>query len=329
MTNDVWVFIEIENEKLSNSSIALINEGKRLSDKLGGNLKGVLIGPHIEDLGLAIGNHGLSELFYFCEQTLVDYYPEIYDFLLTELILKEKPYLLLSVATSLGSDLLPRISAKTQSPLITNCIEIKTDDEIKFIKAVHNGRLHATIACKADGTKMVTMSPEAMVIADEGKAQNNIQVNKLEIQIDEVHNRIDFKGFLKADHKTIDICEAESIVAIGKGIGSKEKFHIYEKLADLIGAAIGGSRQAVDLGIIPFERQIGQTGKEISPKLIVLCGISGAPEFTKGIEGAGAKLAINTDRNASVFKDVTLGVVGDVNTFASEFTEYLNNELKK
>jgi len=109
-------------------------------------------------------------------------------------------------------------------------------------------------------------------------------------------------------------------------MGPKSNLSIYEQFADQIGAAIGVTRPVVDEGILPFERQIGQTGKEVAPKLLVTCGISGAIEFTKGVEQARTKIAINTDRKAPIFKAADLGIVGDVNEVVPRIIEFMKKK---
>ena len=134
---------------------------------------------------------------------------------------------------------------------------------------------------------------------------------------------------MKADHRTIDIGEAEVIVAVGRGIGQKETLKIIEAFADRIEAAIGGTRPVIDAGFLPYERQIGQTGKMVSPKLVVMCGISGAMEFMKGIEGAGTKIAINLDRQAPIFKSVDFGIVDDLKALIPSIVSHIDRRANQ
>lgn len=326
--NDIWVLLETEDHRLGSYCAGLIHQGKRLSDKRGGELYAVLMGPHKDGINPPLGTQGVKHLYHYRDDTLADYTPELYEYLVTDLLLKYKPYLFLSAATSLGSDLMPRIAAKLKAPLVTHCVEIRADEDTEFIKPVQNGRLQATVVCKTNGTRMATMSPEVLMVAEEVNLPKAAQVTEIKTPVAEVPTRILFRAFLKADHKAIDIREAEFVIALGKGIGTEENVSIYERFADQIAAAIGGSRPVVDVGILPFERQVGQTGKEISPKLIVLCGISGSVYFTKGIEAARTKIAINTDRNASILKEVDLGIVADVNKLIPQFIEYINRKTR-
>jgi electron transfer flavoprotein alpha subunit len=324
MDRDVWVLLEAEDKKIKSSSIALLDEGKRLALQLGGGLTAVFIGQGIEKIEELVGTHGARHLYCFQDETLQQYVPEMYERLFTQLLSGNKPYLIMAAATSLGSDLMPRVAAKLKAPLVTNCVEIKAGEDIEFIKPVQNGRLQATVVCKAPGTKMATIDPDSLTIAREEREPKIAEVTEMKPATGGDGLSIRITGFLKADHRTIDISQAEIILAIGRGIGSKENFPMIQEFADRIGAAIGGTRPAVDAGILPFERQIGQTGKTISPKLIIMCGISGAMEFTKGIENARTKVAINTDRQSRVFQSIDLGIVGDLNRLIPQIIEHID-----
>jgi electron transfer flavoprotein alpha subunit len=171
---------------------------------------------------------------------------------------------------------------------------------------------------------MVTVDPNSLTIAKEEREPKIAEVTERRPAPEADRLSIRVTGFLRADHRTIDISEAEIILAIGRGMGSRENFPMIQEFADRIGGAIGGTRPAVDAGILPFERQIGQTGKAVAPKLIVMCGISGAMEFTKGIEDARTKVAINIDRQSRVFKSIDLGIVGDLNRIIPQIIEHID-----
>lgn len=333
MGRDVGVLLEIEEKKIKNSSVGLIEEGKRLSAQLGGELDAVMFGERIEGIDQVVSRHGVNHLYLFEHEALKRYVPNIYEKLLTEIILKNEPYLFLAAATPLASDLMSRVAAKLKVPLVTNCVEIKVQERMEFIKPVQNRRLHATVICKVTGTKMATVNPNVLTLSEEKNQPKVTKVTEIKPEIKEELFPIQVTGFLKADHRTIDISEAEIIVAVGRGMGSGEKFKMIEEFADRIKAAIGGTRPIVDAGILPFERQIGQTGKIVSPKLVVTCGISGAIEFTKGIENAVTKIAINIDRQAPIFKSVDLGILGDLNILIPKIIVHIdgraNQNIKK
>jgi electron transfer flavoprotein alpha subunit len=209
---------------------------------------------------------------------------------------------------------------------VTNCLEVKASDDLTFIKPIQNGRLHSTLTCWVEGTRMATVNPDAFVETQNKPFEKVCQTHEFEIDPGAYSDALSIRvtGFQKADHRTIDIGEAETILAVGKGLGPIENFDKVKEFADQIGAAIGGTRPMVDAKILPYERQIGQTGKRVAPKLIFLCGISGAIEFVTGIEKAGTKLAINNDRDAPIFRSIDLGIVGDLNAVLPRIIDHLN-----
>jgi electron transfer flavoprotein alpha subunit len=331
-SNDVWVLLESEDNRLGTFADGLIREGKRLSDEIGGDLSAVLLGPDIENLDELVGRHGANHLYRHRDERLANYDPDIYVALLTELLLKHEPRLLLSVASSLGSDLMPRVAAGIGAPLVTNCSGIHAADGIEFTKAVQNGRLQATLTdkttAKAIGTSMATLDPEALPASEETALSQVAELREIKTDVTDIPKILHVTDYLKADPTTVDIREAEIVIAVGNGIGAKDNLVVFQTFAELIGAAIGGSRPVIDSGILPYERQVGQTGKKISPKLAILCGISGSEYFTKGIEQARTKVAINSDRNAPIFKDIDFGIVADVNALIPRFMEYIKQRAK-
>jgi electron transfer flavoprotein alpha subunit len=319
---DIWVVLEADGNKLKRLSLSLVEEGRRLADKLCGDLTALFLGEGPRDIALLAGRHGADRLYLVRHPVLTDERPEMYERVLTPLVEMKKPYLLMAAATPFGSDLLPRISARIKAPLVTNCIEVGVDNELEFVKPVQKGRLHATVGCRATETCMVTVLPDALVPASVPPPTRAVETVSIEPCIDTKGVSIRKTGFIKADHRTIDIADAETIVAVGRGIGQGKNLEGIRAFADRIGAAIGGTRPMVDASILPYERQIGQTGRRVAPKLIFLCGISGAMEFIKGIEKGGTTVAINNDPDAPVFRRADIGILGDVNEVISRATTW-------
>lgn len=327
-SNDVWVFLEPEDDRLAAHTERLLHEGKRLSDATGGNLSAILLGPDVAKLNETVGACGAERLYRHRDARLARPSPELCAALLCTLARKYRPRLLLAAASSLGSDVMPRVAASIDAPLVTNCLEVQVGDEIAFKKAVQSGRLQATIAAQTRGTCLATLDLDALPAAEAAVSSKALEVCEIDATLTDIPERLRVTDIIKADPKTVDIREAEVVVAIGNGIGPRENLDAYENFAALIGAAIGGSRPVIDSGILAHERQVGQTGRKISPKLAVLCGISGSEYFTKGIEQARTKIAINTDRSAPIFKDVDLGIVADVNTLIPKLMDHLNRHAK-
>lgn len=329
---EIWVFLEADDNKVSRQSLALLEEGQRLASDCNGRLHAIFLGPVVDGIGGEVGSRGAGTLYQCSSEVLRQYDPLAYEQLLLDLLEERQPSLLLALASSLGSDLLPRLAFKLGVPLVTRCAEIEllADGELQFVKPVQKGRLFATVRCKGEGVRMATFLPDRLTAGvASGTVGAGAGISDLKTRPPGKGAPIRVTGFLKADHRTIDITAAEIIVAIGRGLGSREHLRAIEAFADQIGGAIGGTRPMVDAGILPYERQIGQTGKRVSPKLIFLFGISGATEFVQGVANAGTSVAINIDRQSPILKSVDLGIVGDLNALAPQIVQHIGKVAKR
>ncbi|MDP7342616.1 MAG: electron transfer flavoprotein subunit alpha/FixB family protein [Alphaproteobacteria bacterium] len=322
-SNDVWLLLEAEEAGLGAFADGLICEGRRLADALGGELAAVLLGPDTAKLEEALAKCGADRLYCGRDAGLADYHPEIYASLLSELVREHRPRLFLTLDSARGADLMPRLAATIGAPLVMNCTNIEAGEEIEFTRPVQSGRLHAVMTAPAGGTSLATLNVEYLPELKAPPPSKSAEVCDIKLDAAGIATRLHVTDYLKADPKTVDIREAEIVVAVGNGIGERENFAAFEQFAELIGAALGGSRPVIDSGILPHERQIGQTGRAISARLAILCGISGSEYFTKGIERAGTKVAINSDREAPIFKDIDLGIVADINALIPKFTAHI------
>lgn len=322
---DVWVLLEAEGDKISRQSAALLEEGKRISQELHGELHALFIGPALEALSREAGTRGAAKLYLHRTEGTSQYDPLFYQGVLLELLKEMRPQLFLALSSSVGADLLPRLAFKLDAPLVTNCaeVEVQEDGEIHFLRPVHQGRLFARVRCTGSGTRMATFLPERLNTAEENAEEAQAAVVPVLALPHQGSAAIKVTGFVKADHRAIDITEAQVIVAVGRGLGAGENLAPVRKLADCIRGSIGGTRPMVDAGVLPYERQIGQTGKRVEPKLIFLLGISGATEFVQGISAAGTTVAVNIDRQSPVFKAADLGIVGDVNEIMPKIVEHI------
>jgi electron transfer flavoprotein alpha subunit len=322
---DILVILEGEDGAISRHSASLLVEGSRLTREAGGNLHAVFIGPSAQSVPKDAGAYGAKTLYRAEGKTAV-YDPATYRRIFDKLLSELQPGLVLALTSSTCSDVLPRLAYRFQAPLVTNCadIEITADGTLKFLRPVQNGRLFAHVRCPDNGLKLATVLPECLADAE---VQSERMADVISLVLAGVSNAspIRVTGFVPADHRSIDISEAQVIVAVGRGLGGKEQLASAEALADRLGAAIGGTRPMVDMRVLPYERQIGQTGKRVSPKLIFLCGISGAVEFTQGIKGGGKRIAINVDRNAPALKSADLGIVGDCRVLLPQLLTSIDN----
>jgi electron transfer flavoprotein alpha subunit len=214
--------------------------------------------------------------------------------------------------------------------ITTDCVFLKINDRGFFeaTKMIHGDKVYATFELPISGRRVFTVVPGSFDRPNLGsKKRPELVMESGEISW--LANRIKYLEFLKGDPKKIDVTEAEIIVAGGRGIGGAEGFKKIERLAEVLGGTLAGSRVAVDQGWVPFERQIGQTGRTVSPKLFIACGISGAFEFTAGMKDSRLIVSINNDLEAPISRVSSLSLVGDLHAVVPEIVKQLEKQLKE
>jgi electron transfer flavoprotein alpha subunit len=314
MKSEIFVMAEHREGEIEESSLAMLSQAKRLNEQLDNScrLSAIVIGHGLKGLDEKIGQYGADQVYFFENEQLERYWPEIYTDLITQLVEEQTPDLFLLAETALGSDLAPRIAARLRVGLVTRCVDLRfaENGQLEVVRPVSSQYLYQRVAFRNQGLKMVTLSPAAMTKEDPDNA-NRAKVIRIVPVVDPQNLRTRYIEFIKADPKELDLAEADVIVCGGRGIG-KDAFEIIHEFADALSASVGGTRPIVDWGLLPYERQIGQTGAYVSPTVLVACGLSGANEFTAGAEGAKRIIAINIDRTARIFKFADLGLIGDV-----------------
>jgi electron transfer flavoprotein alpha subunit len=313
MSQEILIMVEQKKGTIEEPSFSLLSEGKRLNEKLASShlLSAIVMGHGMKDLGSELGLYGADQVYYFENHLLEKYQPDLYTGLIANLVREKNPDFFLLGATSLGRDLAPRIAARLRVGLVTHCVDIIADrNQLVVVKPVSDQYLYQKLVFRNQGLKMLTFSPNAMTKEDPD-INKRAKVIRILPKIDQERGNVRFIELIKADPKTIGLEEADVIVCGGRGVG-KGAFEMIHQLADALNGSVGGTRPIIDWGILPFERQIGQTGTEVFPSLLMTFGISGANEFTAGIEGSKLVIAINTDRKARIFKFADLGIIGDL-----------------
>jgi len=313
MGQEIFIMTEQKDGTIEESSFLLLSEGKRLKDTLGSlhTLSAILVGHGMKDLEGELGSQGADRVYCFDHPLLEKYQPDLYTGLIAEWVREKNPDFFLLGATVLGRDLAPRIAARLRAGLVTQCVDILIDgDRVIAVKPVSDQYLYQKVIFRSQGTKMLTFAVNAMA-KDAPDLNRRAEVIRILPQIDKERPRVRSMELIKADPKTIGLEEADRIVCGGRGVG-KGAFEVIYQLADALNGSVGGTRPVIDWGILPYERQIGQTGIEVFPTLLMTLGISGANEFTAGMEGSKLVVAINTDRKARIFKFADLGIIGDL-----------------
>ena len=315
VNGDVWTLSEFEHGKLQSVSLELLAWGRTLADDLGVRLCAVLTGCDIpESAPQTLITHG-------ADVVLVVDHPKLRHFLvrpqaeaLSALIHEYHPQILLAAATTTGRTLMPYLSILVEAGLTADCTGLAIDPETKLLlqtRPAIGGNIMATIKTPNARPQMATVRPKSKKprTADPARRGETIHCAVPEERLVSTVEQLDFIPH-EAGESSIE--EAEVIVAGGRALKSADNFALLRQLADLLGGTIGASRVPVDYGWQPYPRQIGLSGKTISPHLYIACGISGSIQHLAGIQTAEKIIAINKDPEAQIFKVADLGIVGDL-----------------
>ncbi len=313
----VWVFIELERGVVHHVSWELLGEGRKLADALGVELAAVIAGPPDGSVpataaeAMAYG----ADLAHVVEDPVLGSYRTLpYTKVLTDLVNEVKPEILLLGATTLGRDLAGSVATTLATGLTADCTGLAIDPTSKGLASTRptfGGTLLCTIHTARARPQMATVRPRVMSMPSYQTGRSGPLVpHMLGLAEAEVVTKV-LNYIPDAEVDKPRLAEAEIVVAGGRGLGKPENLQLVRDLAAALGAEYGGSRPLVQRGWIPADRQIGQTGKTIRPRLYIAAGISGAVQHRVGVEGADQIVAINIDPNAPIFEFADCAVVAD------------------
>lgn len=313
-TKDLWVFIETnEDGSAKNVGLELLNPGKDLAARQGGDLVAVVIGNNVQSAVDAAAEHGASKVIVVEGEEYARYTTDAYAIALTTLVEKYGPKSMMIGSTSNGRDLGPRVSCRLNTGLTADCTSLDYSEEkdiILWTRPAFGGNLMATIICPDHRPEIGTIRPGVFKknpiggTAEVIREEIHVEADKIRTQLIEIINEM--------GAEKVDLEGAEIIVSGGRGVGSAEGFDVIRALAAELGATVGASRAAVDAGWIPHAHQVGQTGKTVGPKLYIACGISGAIQHVAGMSSSDCIVAINKDPEAPIFDVADYGVVGNL-----------------
>jgi electron transfer flavoprotein alpha subunit len=328
----VWVFVEIERGRVHPVSFELLGEGRKLADALGVDLAGVVMGPTGEATTAALAEtfaYGADLAYLIEDDLLADYRNQPFATGLTDLVNTFQPEILLLGATTLGRDLAGAVATTLKTGLTADCTELAVDADksLAATRPTFGGSLLCTIYTLNFRPQMATVRPRVMKMPERRERPiGRVIRHPLGMVEEDVVTKI--LAFVPdRDAGRVDLAYADIVVAGGLGLGAVENLQLVKTLAAAIGAEWGGSRPLVQKGWMPAERQIGQTGKTIRPRLYIAAGISGAIQHRVGVEGADLIVAINTDRNAPIFDFAHVGIVTDAVRFLPALTEAFRRRL--
>lgn len=332
----VWVFIEQRNGKPAEVSFELLSKGRKLADTMKGELKAVVIGYKIKDIAIETFKYGADQCF-LIDHPELNYYRTIpYSRVLISLINEHQPRIVLFGATVIGRDLAPRVASNTKSGLTADCTDLQISD-VEYLKKTYQelllqirpafgGNIIATIITPDTHIQMATVREGVMQMrkCTQPKEINIVEIPFVPLEIDSLVEIIE----QTREESKVNLKAAPIIVSGGYGLGSKENFQLVFDLAHAIGGEVAGSRAAVDAGFITPDRQVGQTGVTVRPKLYIAVGISGAIQHRAGMQEANKIIAINIDPDAPIFDISHYGIVGDAMEVIPKFIEVYKSKLR-
>jgi electron transfer flavoprotein alpha subunit len=329
----VWVFVEHERGVAHPVSWELMGEGRKLADKLNVPLAGVVMGaPGIQSRRFCEeAFHYGADLCYLMEDPLLaNYRNQPFTKGLTDLVNAYQPEILLLGATTLGRDLAGSVATTLQTGLTADCTELNIDMENRSLAATRptfGGSLLCTIVTLNYRPQMATVRPRVMSMPgrDDTRTGQIIEHPLSMIEADIITKVLEFIPDNLQNAPQLPF--ADIIVSGGRGLKRQENFQLVWDLAKVLGAEVGATRPVVQAGWVELERQVGQSGKTVRPKLYIAAGISGAIQHRVGMEGADVIIAINTDPNAPIFDFATYGIVGNAMTILPALTEAFRQQL--
>lgn len=313
----VLVFIESSNGKIKKSCLEL------LSATAGNEVGAILIGDNASAVAQGLKNYPVQKVFVFNNSALKDYNSSYYFGCFEQVLKKFSPDLVLGSGSMAAKDLFPRVAAKFDAGIVTDCVDVKINGaNVSARRPLYSGKCLATAEfTDKSKLKVVLMRPNQLPQPTEGASSCEI----IEESFSPMDTKVKVKEVVKSSSAKPDLTEAGAIVSGGRGMKGPEHFKLLEELAETISATVGASRAVVDAGWVPHAMQVGQTGKTVAPNLYIAVGISGAIQHMAGMSSSKVIVAINKDPEAPIFKKATYGIVGD----AFEVLPKLKEEFSK
>lgn len=322
----VLVFADQKGGKFRQVIFEMLGEGKKIAQHLGEELQAVIVGQDIGNYAGALAETGADKVYLIENGQLSQYTTDGYSKALAELIKAEQPSAVLIAHNAVGKDLAPALAQKLGAGQASDIIVVEYDNGLRFKRPIYAGKAYAHVSFTS-GPMIVTVRAKAFepAVAEAGRTASVVAFAS---SVSSTDIRQIIKDVISKASDRVELTEADVVVSGGRGMKSAENFKILEDLADVLGAAVGASRAAVDEGWREGQFQVGQTGKVVSPTLYIACGISGAIQHMSGMSSSKFIVAVNKDPEAEIFKAADYGIVADlfqvVPVLTEEFKKALN-----
>jgi electron transfer flavoprotein alpha subunit len=314
MTNNILTFCAASAENLPSASLEVLAAARKLGDELGNaNVQSLLLGSGVEAHGETLVQHGADEVFFLSHPNLEHHEAEVMLGVLEAAVRQISPGVILFPHDDLsGGHLAPRLAHRLGAGIVTDCTDFSMQDgTIRWLRPVYGGKAMAYMIASGP-VQLATMRALAFEPLPANSARQG-QVQAMEIDVTSISPQVPIVDQIVAEEEFegLSLDQANIIVSGGRGMEAKDNFAVLRELANVLGAAVGGSRPAADLGWVPHSHLVGQTGKIVAPNLYIAVAISGAPQHMAGAGSARTIVAINKDEDAPIFKVANIGVVDE------------------
>ena len=338
--NNLIVYLEYEDGKVADVSLELLTKGRQLADKLGIKLEAVVAGDNLKDIEKQVMPYGVDTLYKVEDKRLYPYTSLPHSSILINLFKEIEPRIAFMGATSIGRDLGPRVSSALHSGLTADCTSLEigdyTDakagkeykDLLYQIRPAFGGNIVATIVNPDCRPQMATVREGVM---KKEVRDSNYKGNVVDLDVNKYTDNSDFVVEIIDRHvekSKVNLKGSPIIVAGGYGVGSKENFDLLQQLADVLGGEVGATRAAVDAGWVDHDRQIGQTGVTVRPKLYIACGVSGQIQHIAGMQDSSLIISINTDPDAPINAIADIVITGKMEDVVPKLIKYYKKNSK-
>ena len=323
MANGILVFVEHRNGVLNKTSLEAIAAAQMLGSQLPQGISAVLLGADVAALAQEIAAYDLAKVVTATNSKLADYTPDGYTEAMESVVRKLDPQLVVMPHTYLVRDYAPKLAARFGKSLISDCIRAQVSGStITFTRRIFLGKLDADVVSDGAAPVFATFQSGAFR-PDQAQKGSGAEIENMPVEVGGI--RMTPEAPFQEVKQAVDLSKADIIVAVGRGIKSKDNLALAEKLAEVLGGDLAASRPICDAEWLPIDRQIGSSGQTVAPKLYVALGISGAIQHLVGMKNSGTIVAINKDPEAPIFDIADYGIVGDL----FEAVPVLTEEIKK
>jgi electron transfer flavoprotein alpha subunit len=323
MSNGILVFIEHKSGTLNKTSLEAVAAGQKLGADTGQSVTAVVLGSGVQSLAQDIAGYDIAKVVYVDNPQLAEYTPDAYANAMEHVVRNADPQYVVLSHTYLVRDFAPKLAARFGKGMISDCIRMNIDaGKLTLTRRIFLGKLDADVTSDAEAPLFITFQSGAFR-PDQAVKGSGAVVEPMTVEVGEI--RMKPEAPFQEVKQAVDLSKAEVIVAIGRGIKSKDNIALAEKLAEVLGGDLAASRPICDAEWLPIDRQIGSSGQTVAPKLYIALGISGAIQHLVGMKNSQTIVAINKDPEAPIFDIADYGIVGDL----FEALPVLTEEIRK